>query len=165
MGYVDKELFLIFLSFDNPKKDRMMVKCVPYSALTRSPTKGQACVQILEAPLHDLLRSIITSVEVDEAWYRKEYGDVDHAIKNGTLSSAQDHYIRVGYFEGRLPRQYVVDQDWYLKTYADVKEAIKTGHFRSAQEHFDRDGYKEGRLPFDGWTLQNLLRSNIAIDR
>ena len=42
-------------------------------------------------------------VEIDEDWYRMNYPDVDEAIIEATFSSAKDHFLRVGYLEGRLP--------------------------------------------------------------
>jgi len=130
-----------------------MSQLVTYSSLTRSVGGAGSFIQVREAKLHDLLRSILPSVEVDEVWYRRRYGDVDEAIRLGHVATARDHYVSTGYFEGRFPRPFVVDERWYVTTYPDVAMAIGTGKLKKAQDHFEAEGYKEGRLPYEGWTL------------
>lgn len=130
-----------------------MGKMITYGSLTRTDGMKGKFVQISEVLLHTFLRSSLPQVEIDERFYRATYGDVDAAIRDGRLSSASEHYIAVGYFEGRLPRQILVDEQWYLYMYPDVAEAVKSGTVESAQAHFDKEGFKEGRLPYDGWTL------------
>jgi len=126
---------------------------VTYSSLTRSGVEGGTYVQIFEPQLHRLLRSLLPDVNVDEDWYRNRYGDVSEAINDGKLSSAREHYVSVGYFEGRLPREILVDENWYLSVYQDVANAVNKGRFESGQEHFDLEGYKEGRIPYESWAL------------
>jgi hypothetical protein len=125
---------------------------INYATLTR-PTSRTSFVQVAEPYLHQLLRRLIPSIQVDEGWYRERYGDVDEAIRAGKFDSAQDHYIDVGYFEGRFPRQVVVDEEWYCSAYLDVSQAIRRGQIQSAREHFEKQGFHEGRLPFEGWAL------------
>ncbi len=125
---------------------------ISYATLTR-PAPRTPFVQVAEPHLHQLLRSMIPTIQVDEAWYRKRYGDVDEAILAGKFTSAQEHYIEVGYFEGRFPRQFLVDEHWYCLAYHDVLQAIQSGQIDSARDHFERQGFQEGRLPFEGWTL------------
>jgi hypothetical protein len=95
-----------------------------------------------------LLRGLISYVEVDERWYLGQYDDVARAIKDGTVRSAQDHFVNNGFFEGRLPVPIKVDERWYLTTNTDVAEDVQKGIFPSGQAHFDAVGYQEGRLPF-----------------
>src|ERR1700733_8666711 len=130
-----------------------MVKLVTYGSLTRSDNAKDRYVQVREAQLHDLLRAMLTSIEVDERWYRNRYRDIDAAINSGKIESARAHYINVGYFENRIPRQFTVDPDWYLMTYSDVKHAIQESLIRTAQDHFENAGYKEGRKPYENWSL------------
>ena len=40
---------------------------------------------------------------VDDVWYRKKHKDVDEAIGNGHISSAQEHFESSGASEGREP--------------------------------------------------------------
>ena len=129
------------------------VQLVTYSSLTRSEGVRDTIVRVREALLHTLLRSVLTQVKVDEAWYCASYQDVADAIAGGELASGRDHYIAVGYFEGRFPRHIVVDAEWYLATYPDVAYALQLGRLDGAQEHFINEGFHEGRRPYEGWTL------------
>lgn len=116
----------------------------PYSTLT---TYGNSnVIQVYEPTLHAILRSLLINVEIDEIWYREKYHDVDAAILIGKFVSAREHYEKIGYFEGRFPRQITVEERWYLDAYADVKEAVRRGRFETGQEHFETDGFREGRL-------------------
>jgi hypothetical protein len=110
-------------------------------------------VELQEMKFLELLKCLLSRVEVDEAWYRASNQDVDQAIRAGQLESGRHHYIIAGYFENRFPRPIVVDEPWYLAEYPDVAGAIETGAFASASEHFARDGFKEGRLPSRDWSL------------
>lgn len=95
-----------------------------------------------------VLRRVLASVVLDEAWYLHENPDVERGIKNRILQSARQHFLDHGYFEGRLPFPIKVDADWYLARYPDVAEDVESGRVESAQAHFDQSGYREGRLPF-----------------
>jgi hypothetical protein len=110
-------------------------------------------VEVSETRFHELIRSILPSIEVDEAWYRKRYRDVDQAVKDGQIKSAKEHYLLVGYFENRIPRLIRVNEEWYLRAYPDAADAVNRGRFDSGQEHFEKYGFNEGRSPYEGWTL------------
>jgi hypothetical protein len=94
-----------------------------------------------------ILKLMLRAVEVDEAWYRSRYADVDDAIKAGTYKSAKHHFVEEGYFEGRIPYEFDLDEQWYSSKYPDVVAGIKVGAFVTLKEHFLEHGYKEGRLP------------------
>jgi hypothetical protein len=96
----------------------------------------------------DVLRMVLSVIEVDEAWYLEKYPDVADAIKNGAVESARQHFMYNGYFEGRLPFPLQVDERWYLTENPGVAEYVRTGRLSSGQQHFDHDGYREGRKPF-----------------
>jgi predicted transcriptional regulator len=52
------------------------------------------------------------SPDVDEKFYTTTYRDVGTAIRNGDVLSGEDHYVRSGAAEGRVPNpaaQAVVD--------------------------------------------------------
>jgi hypothetical protein len=95
-----------------------------------------------------MIRAMLTVIDVDEAWYLEQYPDVVAGIAKGTVSSARDHFVHNGYFEGRLPFPMTVDERWYLTENPGVADYIRAGRLASGQQHFDRDGYREGRLPF-----------------
>lgn len=87
---------------------------------------------------------IISGVQVNEQWYLEQNPDIAAACASGNLS-AQQHFAKSGYFEGRLPYELKVDEQWYLQQYPDVAEAVAAGHVSSAQDHFAKTGYFEGR--------------------
>jgi hypothetical protein len=129
------------------------VKYVPPFDLIRrsveiSTVRGELRVNVSYEDFVRLLKLMITSVEVDEAWYLRTYEDIGQAVKDGTVKSARQHFVEDGYFEGRLPFPLRVDETWYRQQYPDVAESIRKGTIVSGQAHFDGDGYREGRLPF-----------------
>jgi hypothetical protein len=93
----------------------------------------------------DIVRLLLRSVSVDEAWYLTEYPDIAEAIASGDVKSARNHFIDSGYFEGRLPAPIEVDEAWYLSEYPDVAEGIERGEIESARQHFLEHGFEEGR--------------------
>ena len=74
-------------------------------------------VELLETKFRELVRCMLSYVEVDETWYRDTYLDVHQAIVAGTMPSARHHFIKDGYFEDRFPRAIKVDEKWYLSEY------------------------------------------------
>lgn len=42
-------------------------------------------------------------IKIHEDWYRANYKDVEQAVAEKKFPSAQDHFDRIGYLEGRLP--------------------------------------------------------------
>jgi hypothetical protein len=96
----------------------------------------------------NLIRQLIVGIEVDEAWYLERYPDIADAIKEGIVTSAQQHFVNDGYFEGRQPFPIRVNERWYLTQNTGVADYVRQGRLKSGQQHFDENGYKEGRLPF-----------------
>lgn len=95
----------------------------------------------------EVIKLLLNGVAFDETWYLSKYTDVAEAVKAGTFKSARHHFIEVGYFEGRRPRDFEVDEKWYLETYSDVANSINKGDVKSARQHFNEYGYEEGRFP------------------
>jgi hypothetical protein len=126
----------------------------PYSVIVGLFNDGYGrYVEVLEHELHELIRVVLKNIDVDEKWYCETYVDVRDAIQNNQVSSAKEHYVKVGYFENRLPHPVVVDAVWYMQQNPDVAEGIRLGNIESAEQHFYRYGFKEGRLPSHGWSL------------
>ena len=76
--------------------------------------------------LLSFLRALSSHMEFDEQQYRESNPDVATAIEQNDISSGREHFIKVGYFEGRsggVP----VDEVWYLSRNADVAAAMKAG--------------------------------------
>jgi hypothetical protein len=110
--------------------------------------KGKLTVSARYEDFLAMVRAMLAVIDVDEAWYLEQYPDVVAGIAKGTVSSARDHFMHNGYFEGRLPFPIAVDERWYLTENPEVAEYIRAGRLTSGQQHFDQDGYREGRLPF-----------------
>jgi hypothetical protein len=49
------------------------------------------------------LRLFIPHIPFDEAWYCRHYPDVAAAVKCGLITSAHEHFVSYGFFEGRSP--------------------------------------------------------------
>ena len=101
-----------------------------------------------------VMKHIVSLIEVDEAWYRDRNPDISEAVRLGLVRSAQDHYVRYGYFENRLPHSVTVDEDWYVTSYEDVAVAIRNNSYASGQAHFEEVGFSEGRLPYPAFVLR-----------
>ena len=128
-----------------------MTYIAPFAVLKRrykvSATADVDRVAISYRDLQELVRSVLRGVNVDEAWYLRQYPDVEEAVRSGIFKSAKHHFVQNGYFEGRRPSHCSVDEDWYLLTYPDVAHAIDAEQLMNAAEHFYSSGYEEGRLP------------------
>jgi hypothetical protein len=110
--------------------------------------KGELTVTASYAQFTVLIRTLLQGIDVDEAWYVKQYPDVAEAINKGIIASAKEHFLNNGYFEGRLPFPINVDEAWYLEQNPGIAEYIARGELESAQQHFNDNGYREGRQPF-----------------
>ena len=113
-----------------------------------STIRGELRVNVSYEDFIRLLKKMIVGTEVDEAWYLRTYEDIAEAVREGSIKSAQHHFVEDGYFEGRLPFPIRVDDRWYTNQYPDVGDSVRRGLLPSAQAHFEEDGYREGRLPF-----------------
>ncbi len=124
----------------------------PFETVRRSveisTVRGQLRVSLSYDEFVQLVKSLISAIEVDEAWYLDRNDDVAGAIARGAVLSAQEHFSGDGYLEGRLPFPITVDEQWYLEQNPDVAEGIRAGSVGSAQGHFEESGYREGRRPF-----------------
>jgi hypothetical protein len=116
--------------------------------VTVGSDRGKLTVSATYDAFLAMVRAMLAVIDVDEAWYLEQYPDVVTGIANGKVSSARDHFVHNGYFEGRLPFPMEVDERWYLTENPEVAEYIRAGRLTSGQQHFDQDGYREGRLPF-----------------
>ncbi len=95
----------------------------------------------------EVIKLLLRGAAFDEKWYLSTYPDVAEAVAAGVYKSGRQHFIEVGYFEGRRPQNFEVDEKWYIQTYPDVGEGIKKGEIPSARQHFNQHGYEEGRYP------------------
>lgn len=117
--------------------------------LNLTTVRGKTRVDMTFEEAQRLIRTLLSAIEVDEAYYLARNTDVADGIRNGKIRSAQQHFIDHGYFEGRLPYQIDVNETFYLARNPDVAETVGQGLYRTAQEHFDGPGYSEGRAPYE----------------
>jgi hypothetical protein len=116
--------------------------------VTLMAVKGELTVTTSYAQFTALIRILLQGIEVDEAWYLKQYPDVAEAIQKKIVNSAKEHFLNDGYFEGRIPFLIRVDEAWYLEQNPGIAEYVSQGKLQSAQQHFNDNGYREGRKPF-----------------
>lgn len=123
----------------------------PFESIKRripvTATEGTVRINMAYDEFLLVLKLILQSVPVDEDWYRRTYPDVAGALTEGVWSSAREHFVEHGYFEGRMPYEMRVDEAWYLQVNEDVQRGVISGEHASAQEHFAQYGYEEGRMP------------------
>jgi len=118
------------------------------------PSARTAYLAVQRDFLIDLLAPALATIHLDSAWYLAHSPDVAAAIARGEFASAADHFVRVGYFEHRMPYPIDIDEPWYLAHYPDVAAAVRAGTFASARAHFYQDGYREGRYPHPNFALR-----------
>ncbi len=116
-------------------------------AVEISTVRGELRVSLSYDEFINIIRLMISGIQVDEEWYLNEYRDIAQAIRDGKVASARQHFVDDGYFEGRRPFPMPVDERWYLEQYPDVAESVRKGVVGSGEQHFFEDGYREGRLP------------------
>ena len=132
------------------------VVTVPYASLLNAKIIEPTTDGSLIIDRHFLIfcmQPILAKIKVDNDWYLKRYPDVQTAIANDLVPSANAHYTRHGYFENRMPYRIEVVPDWYLQEYPDVRTAIERDDYGSAQDHFENVGFAEGRFPYANFTL------------
>jgi hypothetical protein len=118
------------------------------ASVTFAAVKGELTISATYAQFTDVIRTLLQGIDVDEEWYLGQYPDVAEAVRDGTFSSAKEHFLNNGYFEGRLPFLIKVDEAWYLEQNPGIADYIARGELESAQQHFNDNGYREGRQPF-----------------
>ena len=93
-----------------------------------------------------LLRRLLEHVDFDETQYLRCNPDVVTAIAKREMRSGREHFIQVGYFEGRaggIP----VQEDWYLARNPDVAAAKRARKVESAEMQYRIAGASEWRQP------------------
>jgi hypothetical protein len=109
------------------------------------PGEGTSMLTVDAAGLRWLVSAIIEQQPVDESWYQETNPDVAGAIMAKDIASGREHFIRTGYFEGRLPGPLTCDESWYLRQNPDVATAVRKGEILDGKTHFSETGWREGR--------------------
>src|SRR5687767_4530348 len=55
------------------------------------------------ALLRELVEVALAGLEFNQEWYLKQYPDVARAWRETKITDLHEHFVRSGYFEGRLP--------------------------------------------------------------
>lgn len=76
-------------------------------------------------------------------YYLSQNPDVQEAVNNGLFRNAFEHFITIGFAEGRNPSSYFASD--YLINNPDVAIAVANGIIRSGFAHFIKVGVTEGR--------------------
>ncbi|MEG3862725.1 PPC domain-containing protein [Microcoleus sp. herbarium12] len=97
----------------------------------------------------------------DSKFYLENNPDVAVAVARGTVSSAFDHYRKIGKFENRNPNA-LFDASYYLDTNTDVAVSAKLNGFSGA-DHFIRFGQFERRNPNPLFDVGFYLTSNADV--
>jgi hypothetical protein len=98
----------------------------------------------------------------DSKFYLENNPDVAVAVARGTVSSAFDHYQKIGQFENRNPNA-LFDANYYLDTNTDVAVSAKKNKFSAAQ-HFIKFGQFEQRSPNPLFDPSFYLSSNPDVN-
>ena len=118
-----------------------------YSSVKRLTKTENGKVIIPEDVFKFLITSYLKTVPFDEAAYLRANPDVDAAIHRGELKSGHDHFIQVGFFEGRDTDGKEFDEKWYLKNNPDVAASVLRGEWTNGKMHWLNVGRAELRAP------------------
>lgn len=116
-----------------------------------------------------LLESALLQVEFREEWYLHIYPDVAAQVTAGNFISGLDHFIKQGFWSGRLGRPMSVDVTWYTNFYGDVGRAVATNNLANVAEHFEKFGFLEGRAASEsvlvdrGWYKQKYPDADLEV--
>jgi len=121
----------------------------PYKLILKHLDPGPEGVHDVTVPrrlLDFLLRRLLEHAEFDEMQYLRCNPDVATAIRRKEMQSGREHFIQVGYFEGRAGGT-PVQEDWYLARNPDVAAAKRVGKVKSAEMQYRIAGASEWRQP------------------
>ncbi|MCC7260586.1 MAG: cadherin repeat domain-containing protein, partial [Alphaproteobacteria bacterium] len=94
----------------------------------------------------------------DTQFYLSANPDVAQMIEDGVIASAAEHFITIGFGEGRSPSSFF-DVHFYLTANPDVAAAVEAGQ-TSAFEHFLDHGGSELRAPSPFFDPKAYLDAN-----
>jgi hypothetical protein len=109
-------------------------------------TQDRDDVVVPQKLLRFLLRCLLDRTDFDEEQYQVCNPDVAEAIRQKAITSGREHFINVGYFEGRTGGTAVLET-WYLARNPDVAAAKQAGKVLSAEMQYRMAGAREWREP------------------
>jgi hypothetical protein len=115
--------------------------------INRERLNSRSKVAIDARLLRGLIQAIVARIPFSEEFYLQAYPDIAEAQRTGGIPDPHQHFVEVGFFEGRFGTPPPVDEGFYTSYYKDVGQAVARGDIASAGEHYLRQGAAEGRLP------------------
>ncbi|NTG51397.1 hypothetical protein G6M04_28755 [Agrobacterium rhizogenes] len=110
----------------------------------RGYDQGHRNVVISREGIQFFLRLLYHSF--DEEYYLLHNEDVRLACQEGKVSSAFEHYIHFGFYEGRFPGFRDFDPVVYLELNKDLHFLKEYPDWEErARNHYKQDGFREGR--------------------
>ena len=106
---------------------------------------GNETVSVSSAGLRLLLSELARQQPFDAEFYADTYPDIEAARLAGVLSDLQEHFVKAGFLEGRLPFEPPFDPVWYAQYYPDVASVIPAHDAAGLRNHFLSSGLAEGR--------------------
>ncbi|MBV9734809.1 MAG: hypothetical protein JO209_02785 [Acidisphaera sp.] len=103
-------------------------------------------VSVDGAFLRFLIGEILRATPFDRRFYALQYPDVEAARLAGDVPSLHEHFLRQGYFEGRLPHAFPFDARWYHDHYRDLAQVYPPDDIEELRHHFYTKGWQEGRV-------------------
>ena len=103
----------------------------------------------------------------DEAFYRRQYPEVDRMVRTGKIASGWAHYLDCGANSSYDPAAWFDDR-WYRTTYNEVNSAISRGSLSCAFEHFLLYGIRQDLSPsiyFNSAWYRKTYMNNEAANR
>ena len=104
-----------------------------------------ATLSVSTAGLKRILEEFARNQPFDPEFYAESYPDIEAARLAGQVTNLHDHFVKTGFFEGRLPCEPPFDPVWYATYYPDLAAAIPTHDVAALRNHFLSAGLKEGR--------------------
>ena len=114
---------------------------------TRGPGGELQAVTLPVPIIAAILLETFAAKGFDEEDYLSRYPDVRQSVEVGRVKSGLEHFVRAGFFEGRLANYVPPDEHWYREQNVDVLEATEGGRSKNAEEHYIANGAGEGRAP------------------
>jgi hypothetical protein len=115
--------------------------------INRERLDSKSKVAIDAKLLKSLLKTIAECVPFSEEFYLETYPDIAEAYAAGQIPNLREHFVELGFFEGRFGAAPPVDEAYYTNVYKDVAQAVLRGDVKSGAEHYQRSGHAEGRIP------------------
>ena len=128
--------------------------------INRERLNSKSKIAIDAKLLRAILQALAEASGFNQEFYLASYPDIAEAFAAGEIDDLRQHFVELGFFEGRMGAPPPVDEAFYTSLYKDVGEAVLRGDVKSGAEHYMRSGAAEGRVPnpklravIDNWVM------------